>query len=309
MRYLTGLIYESQNELNDAFISYRKSITEYLNSKRIYTFYIPQDLVFRVLKIAKKLGFKEEFEEICKKLNLNISWKDVKYDLEDNAEVILFHYNGFAPYKVDNYIEVSFGEGWGYVGSIKVSSDEEKDLQKARQIARSIASNEQFLVAFPKFVPNENKIKYAVVEIYDLGGKKITTQKTFKVEDIETIAIENLEDKIARIRIKSIARAAIKYALSKELTRRLTEKSDEFSKWLVKKAFQVTSVATEQADKRSWRTLPKEINLCVVSLPEGEYNVEIKFYDNYNNFLQRKIINKVSLKNKQKTFLVIRSWI
>jgi hypothetical protein len=231
MRYLTGLIYESQNELNDAFISYRKSIIEYLNNKKIYTFDIPQDLIYRTLKIAKKLGFREEFEEICRNLNLNTSWKDIKY--ENNAELILFHYNGFAPYKVDEYIEVSFGEGWGYVGSIKVSSEEEATLQKARQIARSIASNEQFLVAFPKFVPTENKVKYAVVEFYDLSGKKIISQKTFKVEDIETIAIKDLEDKITRIRIKSIARAAIKYALSKEFTQRLTEKSDEFSKWLV----------------------------------------------------------------------------
>jgi len=309
MRYLTGLIYESQNELNDAFISYRKSIIEYLNNKKIYTFDIPQDLIYRTLTIAKKLGFREEFEEICRNLNLNTSWKDIKYDSENNAELILFHYNGFAPYKVDEYIEVSFGEGWGYVGSIKVSSEEEATLQKARQIARSIASNEQFLVAFPKFVPTENKVKYAVVEFYDLSGKKIISQKTFKVEDIETIAIKDLEDKITRIRIKSIARAAIKYALSKEFTQRLTEKSDEFSKWLVKKAFQVTSVATEQADKRSWKTLPKEINLCVVSLPEGEYNIEINFYDGYNNFVKKTIMNRVNLKNKQKTFLAVRSFI
>lgn len=307
MRYLTGLLYESQNEFNDAFVSYRKAINEYLSNKKIYNFQIPKDLIFRSLKIAKKLGFKDEFEEIVRKNNLNLSWKDLNY--ENNAEVVIFHYNGFAPYKIDHYIEVSFGEGWGYVGSIEVSTDEQKDLQKARQIARSIASEEQFLVAFPKFVPEENKISYAIVEFYDNKGMLSLQQKPFLVEDIETIAIKNLEDRIAKIKIKSIARAAIKYALSREITLKLTKDSDDVSKWLVKKALQVTSAATEQSDKRSWRTLPKEINLCVVNLPENEYNIKMKFYDKVGNLIQEKSLGKIKVEKNKKTFLAVRTYI
>ncbi|MFN3551315.1 MAG: COG3014 family protein [Endomicrobiia bacterium] len=309
MRYLTGLLYESQGELNDAFVSYRKAINEYLTNYKIYNFAIPQDLIFRSLKIAKSLGFKEEFEEIAKKNKLNISLKDINSTTDDKAEVIIFHYNGFAPYKIDHYIEVSFGEGWGYVGSIEVSNDEQKDLQKARQIARSIASEEQFLVAFPKFVPEQNRISYAVVEFYDIRGNVFLTQKTFIAENIETIAIQNLEDRIAKIRMKSIARAAIKYALSREITHKLTKDSDELSKWLVKKALQVTSAAVEQADKRSWRTLPKEINLCIASLPEDEYNVKIKFYDKSGILIQEKSLGKIKTKKGKKTFLAVRTYI
>ncbi len=305
MRYLTGLLYESQNEFNDAFISYRKSINEYNTNKKIYTFDIPQDLLIRSLKMAKKLGFKEEFEEISSKYKLNYKYKDYNIDSKD-GEAIIFCYLGFAPYKIDHYIEVTFGEGWTYVGSVQVAGDEQKDVQKARQIARSIASDEQFLVAFPKFIPSDNKVKYAVVNVYDEKNNKILSQKTYLVEDIETIAIKNLEDRIAKIKIKAIARAAIKYALSREITAKLTEKSDDSTKWLVKKMLQTVAVATEQADKRSWRTLPREIQMVSLQLKPGVYNFEILFYDKDNNLLQKKWYSEIKINPAKKTFLITR---
>ncbi|MCX7957192.1 MAG: hypothetical protein N2643_04815 [Endomicrobia bacterium] len=307
MRYLTGLLYESQNEINDAYVSYSKAIKEYTANSKIYDFEIPQDIIFRTLKVTKKLGFTDEYEKIKKEFNINLN-KDLKYD-KTNGELILFHYNGFAPYKIDHYIEVTFGEGWLYVGSVEVAGDAQKDVQKARQIARGIASDEQFLVAFPKFIPSDNKIIYAIVDIYDDKQQKISSQKTFLVENIEKIAIKNLEDRIAKVRIKAIARAAIKYALSRSVSEKLTEKSDELSKWLVKKALQTAAAATEQADKRSWRTLPKEILLSTAELKSGIYKIEIKFYDKNNTVLLNKIYENVQINSGKKTFLTVRTYL
>ncbi len=308
MRYLTGILYESQSEFNDSFVSYRKSIKEYTENKKIYHFEIPQDLLIRSLKVAKKLGFREEFEEINSNFKLNFNYNNTKYET-DKGEVIVFFYNGFAPYKIDHYIEVTFGEGWAYVGSVKVEGDAQKDVQKAKQIARSIASNEQFLVAFPKFVPSENKVSYVIVDFYDSNQNKVLSQKSFLVEDIETIAIKNLEDRISKIRVKAIARAAIKYALSRAVSEKLTEKSDELSKWLVKKALQATATATEQADKRSWRTLPKEIQLITSTLTPGSYKAEISFYDKNNVLLQKKTIPNITIKPNKKTFFITRAYL
>lgn len=308
MRYLTGLLYESQNEINDAYVSYAKALREYETNNKIYDFEIPKDIIFRNLRVAKRLGFKEEFEAINKKFNLNINYKDIVDD-KNTGELILFHYNGFAPYKIDHYIEVTFGEGWVYVGSIKVEGDAQKDVQKAKQIARGIASNEQFLVAFPKFVPSHSKIKYGVLDILNENKEKIFSQKTFLVEDIEKIAIKNLEDRIAKIRAKAIARAAIKYALSRAVSQKLTEKSDDLSKWLVTKAIQTASTATEQADKRSWRTLPKQIMLATATLKPGRYSLELKFYDEQNNFIMKKEIENINILNGKKTFISVRTYL
>ena len=305
MRYLTGLLYESQNEFNDAFVSYRKSIEEYETNKKIYTFEIPQDLLLRSLKVAKKLGFKEEFDEISSKYKLSYTYRDYKIDNTD-GEATIFCYLGFAPYKIDHYIEVTFGEGWMYVGSIQVAGDAQRDVQKARRIARAIRSEEQFLVSFPKFVPSNNKVKYTVVNVYDEKNNKVVSQKTYLAEDIETIAIKNLEDRIAKIRIKAIARAAIKYALSREITAKLTEKSDDTTRWLVKKMVQTAAAATEQADKRSWRTLPKEIQMANLQLKPGVYNFELLFYDKDNNLLQTKNYSNIKINPGKKTFLISR---
>ncbi|MCS7231776.1 MAG: hypothetical protein RMJ67_06535 [Elusimicrobiota bacterium] len=308
MRYLTGLLYESQNEFNDAYVSYAKSLKEYEINKKIYDFETPQDLIFRNLKLTKKLGFKEEFEEIVKKYKLNVNYKDIVDD-KSTGEIILFHYNGFAPYKIDHYIEVTFGESWVYVGSVQVEGDAQKDVQKAKQIARGIASDEQFLVAFPKFVPSESKIKYAILEVLNDKKEVLSSHKSFLVEDIDKIAIKSLEDRITKIRAKAIARAAIKYALSRSVSQRLTENSDELSKWLVKKALQTASVVTEQADKRSWRTLPKQIMLTVANLKPGTYSLEIKFYDVQNNLVMKKTIDNVNVLAGKKTFISVRTYL
>ncbi|MCS7152026.1 MAG: hypothetical protein NZ928_06585 [Endomicrobia bacterium] len=307
MRYLTGLLYESQKEFNDAFVSYRKAIGEYSANKKIYNFAIPEDLLYRMLKVSKILRLREEFEEITTKFSLNTQYKEFNIDLE-NGEIILFHYNGFAPYKVDNYIEVSFGEAWAYVGSIEVKTQDEAEVEKARQIARAIASNEQFIVAFPKFVPIDNKVKSATVEVYDETGEKIYAGKPFIVEDLDNIAIKNLEDRIAKIKVKSIARAAIKYALSREIAIKLSKNSDELSSWLIKKALQTTSVVLEQADKRSWRTLPKQIFIFTASLKPGKYFVKINFEDGQNRIVQKKEFNNIFITSGKKTFLSVRTY-
>ncbi|MCX7715960.1 MAG: hypothetical protein N2Z73_00920 [Endomicrobia bacterium] len=306
MRYLTGLLYESQNELNDAFVSYRKSIKEFTENNKIYPFGVPQDLLYRSLKLAKRLYMKEEFKEIATKFNLNLDYENFVYD-KNNGELIILHYNGFAPYKIDHYIEVTFGEGWTYVGSIQVAGDAEKDLQKARRIARGIASTEQFLVAFPKFVPSPSNIKYGVINIYDEKMMKVCSLNTYTVEDIETIAIKNLEDRISLVKAKTIARAAVKYALSRAVSQKLTENSDELSKWLVKKVFQTAATATEQADKRSWRTLPKEINFATAELKPGRYRIECLFYDKENNFVQKKVYENITINSGKKTFITVRT--
>jgi hypothetical protein len=310
MRYLAGLIYENEREYNDAYISFRKSIDEYSRNNLIYTFALPTDLLHRTVKITKQIGFKEEFEEINKSYKLNFSWDKIKYDT-DEGEVVIIHYNGFAPYKIDHFIEVSFGEGWAYVGSVEVGSDAESDVRKAGQIARSIASDEQFVVAFPKFVGVPTNISYATVDFYKISNSNeefVGSTDTFIVEDVETIAIKSLEDRIAAVRIKAIARAAIKFALSRAISKEIEQKTqDEFTRWLAKKAVQVTATATEKSDKRSWQLLPKNIYFATKKLPPGTYKLEIKFFTSDGKEVVSKTVPNVVVQKNKKVFIPIRT--
>lgn len=311
MRYITGLIYESQKEYNDAFISFRKSIQEYNNNKAIYPFSTPLDLYQRTIKIAKKIGFREEFEEITRKYKLDFSWNNTKYDTE-SGEMVLIHYNGFAPYKIDHFIEVSFGEGWAYVGSVQVGNDDKSDVEKAKRMARSIAADEQFVVAFPKFVPTDSQIFSATIDIYKKDENNtpylINSIDTFMVNDIDSIAIKTLEDKIGRIRAKAIARATIKFVLSRALSEEIEKKSsDALTSWIAKKAIQATATATEKADKRSWRTLPKNINFATEVLPTGNYKIEVKFYNRNKQQVATKVIDNLKIEKGKKTFITLRT--
>lgn len=78
------------------------------------------------------------------------------------------------------------------------------------------------------------------------GGAALV--RTAVIEDVERIAYENLEDRIAWLATKSALRAALKYKLSERL-------ENNFGQWgaLVGAVYTVVS---ERADLRSWLTLP-----------------------------------------------------
>ncbi len=300
VRYLTGLIYESQNELNDAFIAYRNAILEYTQNSKIYTFPIPKDLVLRTLTMAKFLGFKDEFEKIKEKFNIDVKYHDIQKS--GDGELVVIHYNGFAPYKIDHFIEMSFGEGWLYVGSVQVNSDEEADFRKAQRIARSISADEQFVIAIPKFVSVEPQIVSVTAEIYDDKNNVVS-------EGEDTIAKKNLEDRISTIWARTVARAVIKYVLARAVSAELEKRTnDELTKWLIKKSIQVARTTTEKADKRSCRILPREIRLYTKKLPASKYKLVLKFYNKYNNLILRKNFD-VNISVYKKTFIPVRTGI
>ncbi len=310
MKYLTGLIYESQNEINNAFVSLRQSLDIYTTNNKIYQFSTPKDLIIRMLKLANYLGFKDEIKEISNKFKSqleNLDYQNLVSQRNKFGELVVIHYNGFAPYKVDHFIEISFGEGWAYVGSMKVSKDEEADVQNARRLARSIASNEQIVVAFPKYESVPNQIESAEIEIFNNKNEKVASTKTFLVEDIDTIARKCLDDRIARIRAKTIARAAVKYVLTHAVSQRVQKNTDEFTGWLAKKALQITAAATEKADKRSWRLLPKYISFAMKELEPNNYRLEIKFVDRNNQVVVKKIIPEIKITSGKKSFLIVRT--
>ena len=86
--YVSGLVYECRGELNDAYIDYKKALE--LNAGNEF---VQQD----VIRLAKKLGFTTDYQE----LNKSITLTNLK---KDNGEIIVLYERGFVPQKR----EVSF---------------------------------------------------------------------------------------------------------------------------------------------------------------------------------------------------------
>lgn len=305
IRYIMGMLYENNNEINDAFISYRKALYIYRYYQMTYGTLIPEGLFSDCVRTGLALGFTDLLDEINKDFSGQFIVDD---DNEPNkGEVVLLHLNGLAPYKVEKRLQVAFGKGIAYARTAEVSSDEQGDLNKAFDIAGSIAADVNISVAFPEY-----KVREPVVVMSTIGLQNGTMEvKTTVSEDITAIALKDLEDRLGRIMAKTIARAAVKYALAYAAgeaaegvaKKKMGGEGGAIVGWLAKKAFSATASATESADRRAWELLPSEFRLARMKLNPGVYSLVVKFYNKYGNIISQKVFDNVLVEKGKKTFL------
>lgn len=91
------------------------------------------------------------------------------------------------------------------------------------------------------------------------------------IEDVAAVASENLSDRIAWIAARSAARGLLKRQLADQL------KDNEGSEWLGFAA-DIFTIATERADLRAWRTLPRSWVAARAFLPANEF-VDIELHE------------------------------
>jgi len=262
-----------------------------------------KQLVGDALRTAKLLGFREEIEEIQNR------WKTAVQQLTDKnssgGELVIIDYNGFSPVKIDNFFEISFGQGWAYVANMQVKGDDEQKVEQAMSIARSIAAEEQVRMAFPKYVPVNYQIRKVEAREIKAGAGGFAAGSL--VEDIGAIAEKSLDDRINRVRAKTIARAVIKFVLSRKITQSVEKNNNELTTWLVKKAFAVASAVMEQADKRSWQSLPDKIFIVRLPMSEGKHSVQLNFLDQRGLTIKTQVLDNIQIKAGKKTFVTVRA--
>ncbi len=301
IRYLVGLIYESRGEINDAFISYRKALQRYQSTEKTYGVQVPPNLVLSSLQTAKDLGFREEFDEIKKSFpEISKNFVPLNKKSNDTGEIIFLHYNGLVPHKIDNIFKMAFGKAWGYVGMVEVEGDAQESVNNAATVIETIASDEQVIIAFPKFVPTEYNILFSKIKINE---KEYSTEL---VQDIGQIAIKNLDDKKERVFVKAVARAAVKFTLTKAAEKKIKKQTNnKLAEWALNKAVKTASALTEKADKRSWQTLPDQMRMARIRLPEGNYSLNISFIDRKGYLAKEKKLENIKVSGGKKNFIYI----
>ncbi|MFC1546284.1 COG3014 family protein [bacterium] len=259
-RYLMGMIYENQNDINNAYISYYKALEAYNKFKDVYNVSMPTALINDAVHTAKLLGFDNEVTNILNTWQAKISPKPKSY-----GELVIFHYNGICPVKIDNIFEISFGKAWFFVGQYQVQGQEEEQVDQAEVIARNIFAEEQVRVAFPKYVLSPYQIKNVTAQI-DLPSNNQFREQGILVQNIGSIAEKSLESRITRIKGRAIARSVVKYTLAHKAAAQVKKQSnDDVLGWFTKKALTTLAGASEKADKRSWRSLPDQIRMIKIS--------------------------------------------
>ncbi|KPJ78806.1 MAG: hypothetical protein AMJ54_01595 [Deltaproteobacteria bacterium SG8_13] len=276
IRFLMGVLYESGKEINDAFISYRKSEEIYRNDYAThYRVSAPRFLIENLLASASALGFDAEIKQIRQR------YPDVEFprleEKNDRAEIFIIHYNGIGPSKMERQWLIPMPDG--YMASI----------------------------AYPVFEEKPYRISSGIVHLQNVDGNRRFGGQTELMEDIGFIAVQNLENRISRIKAKAITRATSKYMATKAASKAANDQAGELAGLLVQVAGNIAAAATERADVRHWRMLPDEIRVARMLIPPGLYDGQIDFVDATGKIVQSTTLSAFAVSSGEKKFLFQRT--
>ena len=132
-------------------------------------------------------------------------------------------------------------------------------------------------VALPRLAPQKTQVPVDRVSLIPDNGTRVTVN-TELVHNVTALAEKALSERMAGITVKALARAATKFALAEGAMRGAQQAAGkDAGPWvglLVGLLAKGLAVASEEADKRSWQTLPDEIHLARVWVPAGSYQVQ-----------------------------------
>jgi len=266
-RLLMGILYESTGQapdINDAFIDYAKAFKIYQSDYVTnYGLHPPKILQENLLATAAWMGGQEAVA--YSRLLAGVQYSNLPQK-NSQAEIYVIHYQGMAPVKVEDSIILPLPGG------------------NATRFS------------FPKYKERiyDNSAKFLVAT--DSQGENFRST-TELAEDISSIAKKNLANRRLRTIAKGVLRPAMKYFAEEQGLKAVEEQAGkDTSQWLRYLAI-LYNVYTEEADLRSWQTLPAEIRLGRLILPPGGYTVQ------FNN----ESLGKFTFKPGEKYFLFART--
>ncbi len=290
-RYLTGLLFESRGELNDAFVAYRLAYKAFQAYHEAYGTPIPSLLGKDLLRLSVALNLEEEFEEYQQDFP-ETTWQSIDA-VQKQGELVVISFHGRAPKKADEFIDIPFSM---QALTMVLATHDLKSSKKGR-IAQNILfglTGDVFSVALPKFVPQPSKVSYT--EIVLIGNGTTETARTILMEDVTEIARQDLKDRLVWEGARAVARAALKFAFAKAAERGVTQATEnEDLGRLVGFIARLAGSVTEQVDTRSWRTLPDEIQLARVRVPPGTYELHVRHVGRNGRVLDEKMLPSVEI--------------
>ena len=291
--YLSAILYEWAGDWNDAFIAYRWAERAYKQYEEVLGIPFPQDVGKSLVRLARQLGFQEEFERYA------AIYGEPPENIPDSGELILLYETGFAPFKIEENIVFPILK----VDPI-VQEDADRDEKKVREYSRTLMRrrNQRYReveieyllrVAIPAYRSNRPRI---------VGIDADTTYGQVSgvlVEDIEAAAMKTFESELPTIMLRTVVRGVLKY-----LGFRRANKEGE----VVGRLVNLLNVVTESADTRSWQTLPNQIFLVRLRLPAGTHNITLSFSDRADRRVKTDTLQDVVIWKNDKTFLNYRTF-
>ncbi len=277
VRFLMGILYEltgDARDLNDADVSYRQALQIYERD------YGPN------YQVAVPLILKENLLSVSQRFD-PAAFRQYRgrfpdahfFSLEDkqkNAEVYLVQYNGLGPLKIQNTFPVVLPDGY----AVKL--------------------------AFPRFSERVVETASSRLLAQSDNGPGVSAPSELG-EDIQAIAQKNLDNRRLRIYAKAALRPAAKYFLEKSQEGRVRDQWGETGTYVYRGLAGIYNVYSEQADLRTWQTLPAQIRLSRLILKPGDYALRVETVDASGRSVETIDLGRAALQAGQKRFYLIRT--
>ena len=252
---LSGMFFEASGEWNDALISYKQAAEYYENAAEKTGVETPKDIGNALVRLTRRLGFTDEFERYREQYGEPLSYP------ENTGELILFYESGYVPRKRQEALTFPILK--------KDDVEDEKFVPtligREGMIFEDVELEYLLRVAIPTI--GSHRPRFTGIQVA-VGKQK--PMRGVLVEDVENIAIETFNAQRPMILLRTLVRAVGKYLLTRQ-----ANKQHEALGLLTNLA----GVLTEQADTRSWQTLPNQIFMVRMPLPAGTHTLNLSFLD------------------------------
>lgn len=305
-RYLSGALFEAAGELNDAFIAYRKAHDAYLAAHSWSRTPVPPMLRADLLRVTDALHLADEHAHY-RQAFADVPWQP-EAGREQMAQVVVVSYHGRAPRKEDQFLDLPISlEALRLVLLTKSAVGPNSNTREARAAESALygLSGRVVRVALPRLIPQKTSVAHAHVTLAG-DGASYSAQSEL-IQDLSALASKNLSDQFNGIAVKAVARAAIKYAAAEGLARGVRaaggRDAGPLLGLLVGSLAKALAISTEEADKRSWRTLPDEIQIARLWVPPGSYELRVRPVGKGGGPIGRETVRPVTLRSGETRFL------
>jgi len=219
---------------------------------------------------------------------------------EDRSKGLLtvHHLNGIVPHLISKKTFVAWNQ-FGY--AIGQSNGYETVDQNVLASALAGAYGNAISVALPVM----QEIPYRVTSSRVLVDGQIVAETTL-ASNISYLFKKNFDEEYKKIFITSAVRAGIKFLVAKTAQTQMSKK-DENMGVVADVLFTALFTAVENADTRSWFTLPGQIREANVLVEEGKHEIKLQLLDGTNKVLDEHTLKDVQINRGRRTYVYVRS--
>jgi hypothetical protein len=260
---LMGLIYEADQDYNNAFIAYRNALNSYEGEfYKLFQVSPPEQLKMDLVRAARLAGLDNEYVTYRDRFG----YPEVIEEAHEGGEVVFFWHNGLSPVKTEWSVSFAISQRNGMVYfnndrlgySYSFSSEGYSQSQ-----LRSLNSLDVYKLTLPKYV--ERPLYYSGASLR-FGDHQYPLQL---LEDVNKVAFKCLDERMNLELSRALMRMAVKKA-----SEHAASSGKGKDKW-AGAVLQLMNVLTEAADTRNWQTLPHSISYARIPLPAGQSTLSL----------------------------------